>query len=121
MMQQMQNEGGTNPGDMKNMLKMMEESQKDVVNRMLNEETLKRQDQILEKLLDYEKAEKERETEKKRQAEQAKDDHKRNLSQFMEYNLKKDKETELLKTVPPSFNKFYKNKVSAYFNNLANE
>ncbi|MBI4929940.1 MAG: DUF4175 domain-containing protein [Bacteroidetes bacterium] len=121
MMQQMQKEGGMNPGDMKNMLKMMEESQKDVVNRILNEETLKRQDQILEKLLDYEKAEKERETEKKRQAEQPKDDYKRNLSQFMEYKIHKEKETELLKTVPPSFNKFYKNKVSEYFNNFANE
>ncbi len=121
MMIQMQKEGGMNPGDMKNMLKMMEESQKDVVNRQLNEETIKRQNQILEKLLDYEKAEKERETEKKRQAEQSKDDYKRNLSQFMEYKIKKEKETELLKTVPPSFNNFYKNKVSEYFNNIANE
>jgi hypothetical protein len=121
MMMQMNKEGGMNPGDMKNMLKMMEESQKDVVNRQLNEETLKRQDQILEKLLDYEKAEKERETEKKRQAEQPKDDYKRNLSQFMEYKIKKEKETELLKTVPPSFNNYYKNKVSEYFNNIANE
>jgi len=121
MMMQMQKEGGMNAGDMKNTLKMIEETQKDIVNRVLNEETLKRQEQILEKLLDYEKAEKERDTEKKRQAEQAKDDYKRNLSQFMEYNTRKEKETELLKTVPPSFKSFYKNKVSEYFNNFANE
>ena len=100
---------------------MIEESQKDIVNRVLNEETIKRQDQILEKLLDYEKAEKERDTEQKRQATEAKDDHKRNLSQFTEYNMRKEKETELLKTVPPSFKSFYKNKVSEYFNNFANE
>lgn len=120
MLQQLQREGGVSPGDAKNMLKMMEDSQKDIVNRMLNEETIRRQEQILEKLLDYEKAEKERGTEQKRQANEAKDEEKRNLSRFFEYNLQKEKETELLKTIPPSFKGYYKNKVSEYFNNLAN-
>jgi hypothetical protein len=121
MMQQLQKEGGMNPGDMKNALKMIEESQKDVVNRTITEETIKRQEQIMEKLLDYEKAEKERDTEQKRQATEAKDDEKRNLSQFIEYNKRKEQETELLKTVPPSFKNYYKNKVFEYFNNFANE
>jgi hypothetical protein len=121
MLQQLQKEGGMNPGDAKNMMKLMEESQKDLVNRRINEETLRRQQQILEKLLDYEKAEKERDTEQKRQATEAKDEEKRNLFQFLEYNFQKEKETELLKTVPPSFKLYYKNKVSEYFNNLANQ
>lgn len=120
MLQQLQREGGVSPGDAKNMIKMMEDSQKDIVNRMLNEETIKRQQQILEKLLDYEKAEKERDIEQKRQANEAKDEEKRNFSRFFEYNLQKEKETELLKTIPPSFKGYYKNKVSEYFNNLAN-
>jgi hypothetical protein len=106
---------------MENTLKMIEQSQKDIVNRMLTDETIKRQDQIMEKLLDFEKAEKERETEQKRQATQAKDDYKRNLSDFVEYNKRKEKETELLKTVPPSFKPYYKNKASEYFNNFAND
>lgn len=119
MMQQLMKEGGANAGDAANTLKMMEESQKDVVNKMITEETIKRQQQILDKLLSYEKAEKERDTEQKRQAEQVKkDDFKRNLFEFMEYNRRKEKETELLKTVPPSFNNFYKNKVAEYFNNF---
>jgi len=121
MMMQIQKEGGMNPGEMQNTMKMMEESQKDIVNRVLNEETIKRQNQILDKLLDFEKAEKERGIEQKRQANQAKDDYKRNLSDFAEYNKRKEKETELLKTVPPSFKTFYKNKVSEYFNNFGNE
>ena len=121
MIQQMQQEGGMSPGDMKNLLKQIDESQQNIVNRILNEETIKRQEQIMEKLLDYEKAEKQRDTENKRQAEQAKEDYKRNLSVLMQYNLKKEKETELLKTVPASFNNYYKNKVSEYFNNIVNE
>lgn len=121
MMMEMQKEGGMKPGELENTLKLLEQSQKDVVNRTITEETINRQNQIMEKLLDFEKAEKERETEQKRQATQAKDDHKRNLSDFSEYNKRKEKETELLKTVPPSFKSFYKNKVSEYFNNFANE
>lgn len=121
MLNQLKKEGGINPGDMENTLKMIEESQKDVVNNRLNQETLKRQDQILEKLLDYEKAQKERETEQKRRAEQAKNDFRRNLSDFSEYNKRKEKEAELLKTVPPSFKGFYKNKVAEYFNNFADD
>ena len=121
MMMQMQKEGGMNPGDMKNTVKMIEDSQKDIVNRILSEETIKRQQKILEKLLDFEKAEKERDTEQKRQATEAKDEKVRNLSQFIEYNKHKETEVELLKTVPPNFNNFYKNKVSDYFNNFINE
>jgi hypothetical protein len=121
LLRQLQKEGGLHPGDMANTLKMIEESQKDIVNKNLTEETIKRQQQILEKLLDFEKAEKERDTEQKRQAEQPKkDDFKRNLSDFIEYNKRKEKESELLKTVPPSFKNFYKNKVEEYFNNFAN-
>jgi hypothetical protein len=121
MMMDMQKEGGQNAGEMQNTMKMMEESHKDIVNRILSEETIKRQNQILDKLLDFEKAEKERGMEQKRQATQAKDDYKRNLSDFAEYNKQKDKETELLKTIPPTFRAFYKSKVSKYFNNLSNE
>lgn len=121
MMMEMQKEGGMKPGDLENALKMIEQSQKDIVNRNITQETINRQNQIMEKLLDFEKAEKERETEQKRKANEAKDDFKRNLSDFVEYNKRKEKETELLKTVPPSFKSFYKNKVSEYFNNFANE
>jgi hypothetical protein len=121
MLMQMQKEGGMNPGELQNTMEMIEKSQKDVVNGVLNDETIKRQNKILDKLLDFEKAEKEQGMEQKRQATQAKDDYKRNLSDFTEYNKHKEKETELLKTVPPSFKSFYKNKVSEYFNKFANE
>jgi hypothetical protein len=42
----------------------------------------------------------------------------RNQNQFLEYNTLKQKEAELLQTIPPSLNQFYKNKVNEYFNNF---
>lgn len=121
MMMQMQKDGGINAGDMQNTMKMIEESQKDIVNRQLNEETIKRQQQILNKMLDFEKAEKERDTEQKRQATEAKNEKNSNLSMFIEYNKQKEKESELLKTIPPNFNNYYKGRVSNYFNNFTNQ
>ncbi|MFH1005357.1 MAG: hypothetical protein V1781_07700 [Bacteroidota bacterium] len=106
MMMQMMKEGGMAPGDAKNTLKMMEETQKDMVNKMLNEKTIIRQQQILEKLLDYEKAERERDTEQKRQAKEARDEPKRNLSEFMEYNMRKKKRNRIIKNYSSFFQKF---------------
>jgi hypothetical protein len=53
-----------------------------------------------------------------RQSTEAKNDHFSNPNAFLEYNLLKQKETELLKTVPPSLNPFFKIKVNQYFNNF---
>jgi hypothetical protein len=117
MMQQLMNEqGGNVPGDMKNTLKKMEETETDLVNKMVNLETMKRQQQILEKLLDYEKAEKQKDMEERRLAEQPKKEEFRNQKEFLEYNRIKQREAELLKTVPIGLKPFYKNKVTEYFN-----
>lgn len=116
MMQQMMQEGGNTPGDFKNTMKKMEDTETDLVNKMLTQETMKRQQDILDKLLNYEKAEKQKETEQKRQAEQPKNEENRNLSGFLEYKKQKQKEAELLKTVPPSLKPFYRQKVTEYFN-----
>jgi hypothetical protein len=54
----------------------------------------------------------------KRQSNEAKNENLSNPNEFLEYNRLKQKETELLKTVPPSLNSFYKTKVNQYFNNF---
>ena len=98
----------------------MEETETDLVNKMLSQETIKRQEEILTRLLESEKAEKERELDEKRQSNEGKDEQKRNQNQFLEYNRLRQKETELLKTVSPSLNPFYKEKVNLYFNKIEN-
>jgi hypothetical protein len=117
MMQQLMNEGNT-PGDMKNTMKEMEETETDLVNKNITQETMKRQQEILTKLLDYEKAEKEREQDNKRESKEGKNEENRNQNQFIEYNRQKQKEAELLKTLPPSLTPYYKSKVNDYFNNI---
>ncbi|MGL5891959.1 MAG: hypothetical protein ACRC3B_18855, partial [Bacteroidia bacterium] len=74
--------------------------------------------EIINKLLEFEKAEKEREQDEKREAQQPKNDQQSNPADFLEYNRQKQKEAELLKTVPPALSPFYKGKVNEYFNGV---
>ncbi|MCW3071958.1 MAG: hypothetical protein JWO44_1848 [Bacteroidetes bacterium] len=112
------NKDGKGGGNLGKLAEKMEETETDLVNKMLSNETMKRQQEILTRLLESEKAEKEREMDEKRQSNEAKNENFSNPNEFLEYNKLKQKETELLKTVPPSLNPFYKAKVNQYFNNF---
>lgn len=107
-------------GNLEDIANRMEDTEKDIVNRLISEETLKRQKDILTRLLDSEKAERERDQDQQRKSEEAKNTYYRNPAEFEEYKRLKLKEMELLKTVPPSLNSYYKQKVNEYFQSLEN-
>ncbi len=109
-------EGGA--GNLKKLGDMMEQTETDLVNKSITNETMLRQQEILSRLLQSEKAEKEREKEKKRESREFTDEINRNPNSFLEYNRRKEREIELLQTLPPSFSPFYKTKVTEYFNKI---
>ncbi len=104
-------------GDLNKIAQQMEETEKDIVNKRISDMTLNRQQEILTRLLESEKAEREREKEERRESSEAKDIT-RTPPQFEEYKRLKMRETELLKTIPPSFTTFYKNLVNSYFQSI---
>lgn len=110
------NKDGKGGGNIGKLAEKMEETETDLVNKMLSQETINRQQEILTKMLESEKAEKEREMDEERKSNEAKNEIFSNPNAFLEYNLLKQKETELLKTVPPSLNPYFKIKVNQYFN-----
>ena len=112
------NKDGKGGSGMSKLAEKMEETETDLVNKMISQETINRQQEILTRLLESEKAEKEREMEEKRQSNEAKNENLSNPAEFLEYKTLKQKETELLKTVAPSLNPFFKLKVNQYFNNF---
>ena len=81
-------------------------------------EMIKRQQEILTKLLEAENSMREREYEEKRESKSAKKEFIRNPKDFLEYKKMKISEDELLKIILPSLNLFYKKKVNEYFNAL---
>lgn len=123
-LQKMSNEldeaNGKKPGgNMKRIQDLMEENERDIVNKQITQETINRQNEILTRLLESEKAERERDLDDKRESNEANFAEERNPDDFFKYkDLKKAGEQEILRFPSPRLNSFYKNKVNRYLNNI---
>ena len=112
---QLNEEGVKDGGAMSDMIKKMEETQKDLVNKRIVQETINRQQEILTRMLESEKAELKRGVEEKRQSTEAKNPQISNPFTNFKYNSIKSATSDLLKTVQPNYNYYYKNKINSYF------
>lgn len=112
------NKGGQGNGDALNdLIDELDKQEKDLVNQN-HRNLIKRQQDILTRLLESEKALMERELDDKRESKSAKDDYERNLIRFDEYKRKKLAEVELLRLQTPGLNVYYRTKASAYYNRV---
>jgi len=107
--------GGGALGDV---AKQMDKTKEDIVNQQITQATMQRQEEILKHLLEFEKAEKTQGQDPNFESHVAKKQFFGNPNPFLEYNMQKTQQNELLKTVPPDFNAFYKDKVNDYFNSF---
>lgn len=123
-LKQLEQEGKGKPGGqsmgekLAELEKLMKENEKDIVYNKINNRTIERQKKIEVKLLEAEKASKEQEYEKKRKAETASQQMRKQPKSFEEYIKEKEKQVEILKTVPPNMNPYYKKKVGEYFKEI---
>ena len=116
--QELNKDGSGNGKELQKIAEEMEKNEEDLVNKNITIETLKRQQDILTRLLESEKAERERDQDNKRESTENKIDNFSNQKQFLEYKRKKEKEVELLRTIPPALTPYYKQKVNHYFNRV---
>jgi hypothetical protein len=119
MQEKLKKEGGKTPGG--DLPGKMEQTEMDLVNKQITEQTLLRQKEILTRLLETEKSMREQEQEEERKAESAKDYQNTLPRAFEDYLRLKEKEVDLLKTVPPRLFPYYKKEVSEYFKRLENQ
>ncbi len=110
-------EGGAG-GNLDEVIDKMEDTELDLANKKITQETIERQKEILTRLLEAEDALRERELDEKREAKTAQDYEKAIPKAFEEYILNKEKELELLKTIPVKLNPYYKKEVNEYFNRI---
>ncbi len=118
MNEELGNDGKNGSGQLDQLQKEMEKTETELVNKQLTNEMLKRQQEILTRLLEAENAERERETDNKRESNSAKDLVKHLPPEIEEYLKKKQAELELYKTVPPNLKPFYRDLVEEYFKSL---
>ena len=110
------NKEGEGSGNALNpLIKELKEQQKNIINKNISKETINRQQEILTRLLESEKALIERGFEEKRESNSGKNTQKSNQNRFNEYNKEKLKKIELLRYAEPSYKKYYKEKANEYF------
>jgi hypothetical protein len=111
-------ENGGENGNLQKILKEMEETELDLVNKELTKETIQRQKDILTRLLKAEESMRERDQDDKREGETAKNYENELPKAFEDYIRLKEKQIELLQTVPLRLNPYFKNEVNEYFRRL---
>lgn len=111
-------ERGQGSKELQDLMDQMDKTETELVNKRLTNETLRRQQDILTRLLEHEKAERERGFEEKRKAETAKEKERKMPPSLEEYIKKREAEIELYKTVSPTLKPYYKNLVEGYFKTL---
>lgn len=116
--QEMKEQSGGNSKiakEIDDIMRQMEQTETDLVNKTITRQTIQRQQQILTRLLQHEKAEMQREKEDRRESTEGKDVFQPSQGSLEEYKRLKEKNMDLFHTVPPSMNDYYKQKVNDYF------
>lgn len=120
-----ENAKGTEAGkaqekQVKELMEKMDESETDLVNKRMNQNLINRQNEILTRLLESEKALKQQEEDPKRQAEAAKSTKRSTPSFFDSTNFNsKVKQVEVLRSVTPNYNTFYKKQANQYLQRVS--
>jgi len=113
------NEDGSGKGNqMGDIAKEMEEIERDLVNRQVDQATLQRQQDLITRLLEAENAERIRGEKEERTSQTGDDALKATPPQASEYLRQKMNELELLRTVPAELLPYYRARVNDYFNTL---
>lgn len=116
----MESQKGTEAGkqfgkELQDISEKMDETETDLVNKRVTPELIKRNQEITTRLLESEKAMKEQDEDEQRKAQSAKQNPRQPPAAFEKYVKEKEKQTELLRTIPPTFSPFYKREVDTYF------
>lgn len=114
-----ENKNGQNPlGNLDKISRQMEQNERDLVNKRITDETLKRQAEIKTRLLEAEKADQQREQDNKRESNAGKDMPPGYIKALQNYQQAKTKQTEQIKTESPALNLYYKQKINLYFDHI---
>ncbi len=111
-------ERGKGSKELQDISDQMDKVETELVNKKLTNETLRRQQDILTRLLEHENAERERGLDEQRQAEAAREKERKMPPSLEEYLKKREAEIEMYKTVSPSLKPYYKQLVEEYFKSV---
>lgn len=113
------NKDGSGAGNgLNDLINDLDQLQQDLINGRVGNDYVKRQEDIYTRLLESEKAIRERGFSEEREAKEGKNDEDSNLKEITEYNKKKNAEVEFLRSLPVGLQVYYKTLVNDYFNSV---
>ena len=104
--------------EVQDLMKKMDETETDLVNKRLNPDVNNRQKDILTRLLESEKALRQQEEDPKRQGEAAKQHTVSQPTFIVPDSQSRSRQVEALRTVSPAYNLFYKRESNRYLQKL---
>lgn len=120
-LQQEKSEQGKGSKELQDIIDGMDKIETDLVNKKLDNQLLNRQQDILTRLLQAEKADRQRDKDNKRKAERGKDHKKQLPPALQDYLKEREAEIEMYKKVSPSLRPFYKQLVDEYYKALKSQ
>jgi hypothetical protein len=120
-LKQLQKEGGNSKElqkQIRELERLMEQTERDLINKNITDQLIKRQQEINTKLLEAEKAAKKQDFDNKRESHTATTKERNYPPAFDEYIKAKEKQIEMINTIPPNLNPYYKEQVNKYFKRL---
>ena len=117
--QEMKSASGGDPKlarEIDQMMRQMEQTETDLVNRTITQQTLQRQQQIMTRLLEHERAEMQREKEQRRESHEGSELYSQpSPAELEKYQRQLQPAADPLRTVPPTLQPYYRQKVNDYF------
>ena len=115
MLEEMKKEGLTGDDGINEIIKDMEKLEEDLVNKKISNQTMKRNRDILSRMLKAQNAQEEREKEEKRKSEEFRGAFERRNIDELEYQKNLKKQHEFLKMNSIEYQPFYREKINDYF------
>ena len=96
----------------------MDDNETDLVNKRINPDLIKRSRDIQTRLLEAEKAVQQQEEDPTRQSNTAQQFNRKSPPSMDKFLQEKQKQVELIRTVPPNYTPFYKKQTDNYFRKI---
>ena len=94
----------------------MDETETDLYNKRISAQTLQRQNEIMVKMLESEKALREQEEDESRESQSADDFIPENIQKYVEWKKLQESMKDVIRSVPAEYVPYYRNKVQQFFN-----
>ena len=111
---ELKEEGIKDNGNINQIINEMEKNESDLLNKTINQETFYRQQRIISRMLESERAEQMREKEEKRESREGNNQLISNPAPAFKYNKDKGQGKDVLNLTPVPVNYYYKEKASEY-------